>query len=68
MNNPKVIYLAMHDQIYTFNMFDSQAWYARDVIMGKIKLPGSVEEMKKLDAPWVEREKTLVDMPLQTKY
>ena len=38
-NNPALMYLGMQDQWYTFNMFDAQAWYARDVIMGKIALP-----------------------------
>ena len=38
-NNPKLIYLGMQDQYFTFNMFDAQAWYARDVILGKIQLP-----------------------------
>src|SRR5690606_15496289 len=28
------------DQWFTFNMFDAQAWWARDVIMGRIALPG----------------------------
>ena len=37
--NPKLIYLGMQDQYFTFNMFDAQAWYARDVMMGKIELP-----------------------------
>jgi len=37
--NPKLMYLGMQDQWYTFNMFDAQAWYARDVIMGKITVP-----------------------------
>lgn len=37
--NPKLVYLGMQDQYFTFNMFDSQAWYARDVMMGKIDLP-----------------------------
>ena len=37
--NPKLFYLGMQDQWYTFNMFDAQAWWARDVIMGKIALP-----------------------------
>ncbi|WP_212564601.1 NAD(P)-binding domain-containing protein [Pontibacter indicus] len=32
---PQLIYLGMQDQYYTFNMFDVQAWYARDVIQGK---------------------------------
>ncbi|MDY7218489.1 hypothetical protein TOI97_02680 [Denitrificimonas sp. JX-1] len=29
----------MQDQYFTFNMFDAQAWYARDVILDKIQLP-----------------------------
>ena len=37
--NPKLFYLGMQDQWYTFNMFDAQAWYVRDVIMGRIDLP-----------------------------
>ena len=41
-------------------MFDAQAWYARDVIMGRIKLP-SKEEMAKDDDLWVKREEALKD-------
>ncbi|MEM7074287.1 MAG: NAD(P)/FAD-dependent oxidoreductase [Pseudomonadota bacterium] len=37
--NPKMFYLGMQDQWYTFNMFDAQAWWVRDQIMGKIALP-----------------------------
>ena len=37
--NPALFYIGMQDQFYTFNMFDAQAWYARDVILGRIKLP-----------------------------
>ena len=37
--DPRVFYLGMQDQWYTFNMFDAQAWYARDIIMGRIALP-----------------------------
>ena len=33
----------MQDQFHTFNMFDCQAWFARDVIMGKIKIPNDSE-------------------------
>ncbi|WP_235964683.1 NAD(P)-binding domain-containing protein [Sediminihaliea albiluteola] len=32
--NPQLIYLGMHDQYYTFNKLDVQAWYARDIILG----------------------------------
>ena len=39
--NPALFYIGMQDQWFTFNMFDAQAWWARDVIMGKIALPDS---------------------------
>jgi len=57
-DNPKVMYLGMQDQFYTFNMFDAQAWWARDVILGKIDLP-SHKEMLAHSAKWEEREGTL---------
>jgi len=41
--NPKLFYLGMQDQWYTFNMFDAQAWWVRDQIMGKITLPSQAE-------------------------
>ncbi|KAI9008647.1 flavin-containing monooxygenase [Hyaloraphidium curvatum] len=41
--NPKLFYIGMQDQTFTFNMFDAQAWWARDVIMGLIKVPKSTE-------------------------
>ncbi|MDQ7247407.1 NAD(P)-binding domain-containing protein [Dongia sedimenti] len=58
--NPKLHYIGMQDQFYTFNMFDAQAWYARDVILGRQKLP-ALEEMKKHSAAWRAREETLAD-------
>ena len=39
VNNPKLFYLGMQDQWFTFNMFDAQAWYVRDIILGKIAVP-----------------------------
>jgi trimethylamine monooxygenase len=56
--NPKLFYLGMQDQFYTFNMFDAQAWYARDVIMGRIALP-SKSEMQAHSQAWRDREETL---------
>ena len=56
--NPKLFYLGMHDQYYTFNMFDAQAWYARDVMLGRIELP-STDEMAADGAAWLEREGAL---------
>ncbi len=56
--NPKVFYIGAQDQFYTFNMFDAQAWYARDVIMGRIELP-SAAEMSADSQAWREREEGL---------
>jgi len=39
VHDPDLFYLGMQDQWYTFNMFDAQAWWARDVMMGKISTP-----------------------------
>lgn len=39
VHNPSLFYIGMQDQWFTFNMFDAQAWWARDVIMGKIDMP-----------------------------
>lgn len=56
---PKMFYIGMQDQFYTFNMFDAQAWWARDVILGRIALPASIEEKKAHEKPWEEREEAL---------
>jgi trimethylamine monooxygenase len=37
--NPRLMYIGMQDQFLTFNMFDAQAWYGRDWVLGKIDLP-----------------------------
>ena len=57
-DNPKLTYLGMQDQFYTFNMFDAQAWYVRDVIMGRIEVPDRAarEADEKI---WLDREATL---------
>ncbi len=39
VKNPALFYLGMQDQWFTFNMFDAQAWWVRDVIMGRIAIP-----------------------------
>jgi len=56
--NPALFYIGMQDQFYTFNMFDAQAWWARDVIMGRIKLP-SKAEMRANSQKWRDREEKL---------
>ncbi len=57
-NNPKLFYLGMQDQFYTFNMFDAQAWFARDIMMGRIELP-SKEARLKDEQIWIDRDATL---------
>ena len=39
VHNPSLMFIGMQDQWFTFNMFDAQAWWARDVIMGRISVP-----------------------------
>ncbi len=57
-NNPRVMYLGMQDQFYTFTLFDAQAWWARDIILQRIKLPSAID-MSKHSTKWQERESTL---------
>ncbi|WP_324753424.1 NAD(P)/FAD-dependent oxidoreductase [Roseovarius sp. Pro17] len=55
VHDPDMFYLGMQDQWFTFNMFDAQAWWVRDAIMGKIKIP-SKAEMEKDVADRIARE------------
>ena len=57
-SNPKLMYLGMQDQWFTFNMFDTQAWYARDFMMGKIELPDEATRRKDIDS-WLARHELL---------
>jgi trimethylamine monooxygenase len=59
--NPKLTYLGMQDQWYTFNMFDAQAWYARDVILGRIIDLSSQAEMHADIDKWRDVEDNLPD-------
>ena len=58
--NPKLMYLGMQDQFYTFSMFDAQAWYARDCILGRIQ-PPPLNEMRAHSQAWRTREESLAD-------
>ncbi|MGB3495416.1 MAG: NAD(P)/FAD-dependent oxidoreductase [Elainellaceae cyanobacterium] len=70
-DNPKLMYLGMQDQYYTFNMFDAQAWYARDVVMGAIALPPAAERATDI-ADWRQQEAAssnpFEDIDFQTDY
>ncbi|MDM8165146.1 NAD(P)/FAD-dependent oxidoreductase [Roseovarius sp.] len=52
VHNPKLFYLGMQDQWFTFNMFDAQAWWVRDAIMGKLDIP----DRAAMDADWQKRQ------------
>lgn len=53
VHNPKLFYLGMQDQWFTFNMFDAQAWYVRDIILDRIVVP---QDKQVLIADVAERE------------
>lgn len=57
INNQNLIYLGMQDQYYTFNMFDAQAWYVRDVLLGRIALPPQ-NMMRQDSVQWQLREES----------
>ena len=48
----------MQDQWFTFNMFDAQAWFVRDVILGRIALPEQ-QQMREHSQQWRQREEGL---------
>ena len=52
---PQLIYLGMQDQYYTFNMFDTQAWFARDYMLGRIELPSKEERTMDIKK-WMDYE------------
>ena len=57
IGNNQLFYLGMQDQWYTFNMFDAQAWWARDVMLGKIKLPDTKNMEKDVENRQKDEEK-----------
>jgi trimethylamine monooxygenase len=65
------MYIGAQDQYYTFNMFDAQAWYARDVVLGRIDLP-SKQEMTADSKKWVAMEEACEnpeqEIDFQTEY
>ena len=68
---PTFMYLGAQDQYYTFNMFDAQAWYARDVILGRIALPDAASRAADIRT-WRANEENVADafeaIDYQTEY
>ncbi len=69
--NPKLSYIGMQDQYYTFNMFDAQAWYARDMILGRITLPSLSDQAADM-VKWIATEEAITNpfeaIDFQTEY
>lgn len=67
----RLIYLGMQDQYYTFNMFDVQAWFAREVILKRVTLPKKEEREKDIQH-WLDRQEAIKDadgdVDFQTEY
>ena len=64
IENPRLFYLGMQDQFFTFTLFDAQAWWVRDVILGRITMPSKEEMRRDCDAV-VEEEEALTDLHSQ---
>ncbi|MCA0205165.1 MAG: NAD(P)/FAD-dependent oxidoreductase [Proteobacteria bacterium] len=68
VHNPKLFYLGMQDQWFTFNMFDAQAWWVRDAIMDKIALPADKAAMLADVKEREEREEASDDPKYAIRY
>src|SRR5690625_2148875 len=51
-----MFYLGMQDEWFTFNVFDAQAWWVRDAILSKIKIPEDRRVLEKDVEERVARE------------
>lgn len=68
VHNPKMFYLGMQDQWFTFNMFDAQAWYVRDIILGRIAVPADKQALIADVAEREAREEAEDDVKYAIKY
>ncbi|GHH05455.1 hypothetical protein GCM10010961_44330 [Pseudodonghicola xiamenensis] len=68
VHNPKLFYLGMQDQWFTFNMFDAQAWYVRDIILGRIEVPANKAALEADVMERIERENASDDVKYAINY
>ncbi len=68
VHNPKLFYLGMQDQWFTFNMFDAQAWYVRDIIMDRIEVPTDKQVLLEDVAQREREEEASGDVKYAIKY
>ena len=70
-DQPRLMYLGMQDLIFSLSLFDAQAWYVRDVILGRIEIPNKSEREIDMSA-WKFREMLIKEKPesidFQTAY
>ena len=57
-NQPRLMFLGMQKFYYILPYFDSQAYYARDVILGRIALPGTEDRLSDMKS-WQTREEEI---------
>ena len=55
---PRLVYLGMQKFYYSLPFFDAQAWYVRDVILGRIALPSAAKRANDMKF-WQKREEVL---------
>ena len=58
LDNPKLMYLGMQDQYYTFTFFDVEAFTARDFVLGRLTLPSRQQMAEDIES-WRARQATL---------
>ncbi|MXN17831.1 SidA/IucD/PvdA family monooxygenase [Pseudooceanicola sp. GBMRC 2024] len=68
VHNPALFYLGMQDQWFTFNMFDAQAWYVRDIILGRIAVPADSQALMADVAEREAREEASDDTKYAIRY
>ncbi|WP_108258286.1 NAD(P)-binding domain-containing protein [Mangrovicoccus ximenensis] len=68
VHNPALFYLGMQDQWFTFNMFDAQAWYVRDIILGRIEVPADKQVLMADVAEREAREEASDDTKYAIRY
>ncbi len=65
--NPALYYVGAQDQWFTFNMFDTQAWYVRDLILGETTLPSPGERAKSM-TEWQDRLDAVEDVDAEITF
>ncbi|SMD07988.1 NAD(P)-binding domain-containing protein [Primorskyibacter flagellatus] len=68
VKNTKMFYIGMQDQWFTFNMFDAQAWWVRDAIMGKLQVPTDMKTLTDDVKERMEREEASDDVKYAIQY